>query len=203
MQSNYEYLEMPDKKAPVDIVVSAGMNIEFQAQYFVLYSDLRSIEDNYRLIKKLDILLKDSKACDLSDTELKIAMRSCVYSIVQTVCRILEKPPKTNLKKTNCLYSRIRRDIECENTKQRALSWYKKLVNQQWYRTLKTVRDKRISHQEKVLGDDSAQLIGEFLSQSEEALIDEIKEVLDFCASATLNGGRARYVSRLLDSHDS
>ena len=191
---------MPDKKAPVDIVVDAGTKIEFQAQYFVLYRELRAIEDNYRLLKKLDILLRDPKEGDLSDTELKIAMRSCVYSIVQTVCRMLEKP--RNLKHTNCIYSRIHRDIRCENTKQRALFKHRQLVNKPWYDVLKTLRDKRISHQEQEI-DGSAQLIGAFLSHPEEALIDEIKEVLEFCASAGLNGGRARYVSRSLDSNDS
>ena len=97
MQSNYEYLEMSAKKAPFELMLVGSRRFEFNLRYYFLYEDLRSIEDNYGLLKRLDILLRDPKSSDLSDTELKIALRSCAHSIVQTVCRILEKPKKSVL----------------------------------------------------------------------------------------------------------
>ena len=204
MQSNYEYLKMSSKEAPFILELVAGKSMKFNIRYYALYEDLRSIEDNYRLLKRLDTLLRDPKECDLSNMELKIALRSCAHSIVQTVCRLLEAPKKkADWKQTNCIYSRIQLDIGCENTKQRALARYRNLVNQQWYPQLRIVRDKRISHQEGFFDTYSVQLIGELLSKPTQNMIDEIRALLEFCASANLNGGRAKYVSRPLDSNDS
>ena len=197
MQNNYEYLKDTDE-APFALEVIGGTKkATFPLKYYALFEDLRSIEDNYRLLKKLDILLRDPTANNLSDVELKIMLRACAYSMVQAVCRLLEKPDRRNLKKTNCIYSRIQKDIKSEDIKKRCLIRYQKLINEKWYKILKDVRDKRISHQEGSLNMHSVKMIGEFLSQPMQIMIDSIKDLLDFCASANLNGGKAKYISRI------
>ena len=197
MQHNYEYLK-DSSEALFNLTLVDGEKFEFSLEYPALYEDLRTIEDNYRLLKRLDILLRDPESNNLSDIELKIGLRSCAHSIVQAVCRLLETPSKNNLKKTNCIYARVRRDIKCENTKQRCLIRHRKLVAQSWYKSLRSLRDKRLSHQEGIFDTYSVKMIEEFLSKPEamQNLINAIKELLEFCASATLNGGRARYNSR-------
>ena len=197
MQHNYEYLK-DSSEALFNLTLVAGRKFEFSLDYSALYEDLRTIEDNYRLLKRLDILLRDPESYILSDIELKVGLRSCAHAIAQAVCRLLEIPSKSNLKKTNCIYTRVQRDIKCENTKQRALFRHRKLVNQSWYKSLKSLRDKRLSHQEGFFDTYSVKMIEEFLSKPEamQNLINAIKELLEFCASATLNGGRARYNPR-------
>ena len=197
MQTNYEYLEMP-AGAAFELQLVAGKEMSFSLKYAGLFEDLRTVEDNYRLLKKFNILLQDSKANDLSDIELKIGLRSCAHVIVQTVCRLLEQPNPRNLGKTNCIYTRIQKDIKCEDTKQRCLIRYRKLVNGQWYKSFRDVRDKQISHREHDFDIFSTGTIKNFLSdpQSMQNLITAIKELLEFSASATLNGGRAKYVPR-------
>ena len=197
MPHNYEYLK-ESSEAPFSLNLVTGKYFEFSLDYYGLYEDLRTIEDNYRLLKKLDLLLQDSTASDLNDIELKIGLRSCSHAIVQAVCRLLETPSRNNMRKTNCIYTRIQRDIKCENTKQRCLIRHRKLVNQSWYKSLKSLRDKRLSHQEGFFDMYSVKMIEEFLSKPESMpnLIKAIKELLEFCASATLNGGRAKYNPR-------
>ena len=197
MQHNYEYLK-DSSEALFDLTLVAGRKFEFSLKYFALYEDLRNIEDNYRLLIRLDILLRDPKSNDLSDIEMKIGLRACAHSIVQAVCRLLETPSKNNLKKTNCIHTRIQKDIKCENTKRRCLIRHRKLVAQSWYKSLRSLRDKRLSHQEGIFDTYSVKMIEEFLSKPEamQNLINAIKELLEFCASATLNGGRARYNPR-------
>ena len=197
MQHNYEYLK-DSSEALFNLTLVAGRKFEFSLDYSALYEDLRTIEDNYRLLIRLDILLRDPKSNDLSDIEMKIGLRSCAHSIVQAVCRLLETPNRHNLKKTNCIYTRIQKDIKCENTKQRCLIRHRKLVAQSWYKLLRSLRDKRLSHQEGFFDTHSVEMIEEFLSKPEamQNLINAIKELLEFCASAMLNGGRARYNPR-------
>ena len=196
MQNNYEYLKDTDK-APFALEVIGGTkNAKISLKYFALFEDLRSIEDNYRLLKKLDILLRDPTMKNLSDVELKVMLRSCAYSIVQAVFRLLEKPDRRNLKNTNCIYSRIQKDIKSEDIKKRCMIRYQKLINENWYKVLKEVRDKRISHQEGSLDMHSVKMIGEFLSNPMQRMIEAMKDLLEFCASANLKGGRAKYIPR-------
>ena len=195
MQDNYQYLK-DTSKPPFELQVIAGKHAEFNIFYYALYQDLRIIEDNYNLLHKLDLMLKDSHKNFLSSLEIKIALKSCADSIVQSVCRILEKPNQRNMKQTNCLYTRIQQDIRCEKTKQKCLTLHKELVNESWYKTLKTFRDKRISHQEGYWDTYSAELIGELLSNDPQNLIVKIKGLLEFCASTGLNGGILKYISR-------
>ena len=196
MQDRYKYLK-DTSKSPLEIQVAEGKSAEFNVHYFALYQDLRIIEDNYNLLHKLDLMLKDSPHKKfLSSIEIKIALKSCADSIVQAVCRILEKPNQRNMKQTNCLYTRIQQDIRCEITKQKCLTLHKELVNESWYKTLKTFRDKRISHQEGYWDTYSAELIGELLLNDPQNLIVKIKEPLEFCASTGLNGGILKYISR-------
>ena len=197
MQHNYEYLK-DSSEALFNLTLVDGKEFNFSLDYSAIYEDLRTIEDNYRLLIRLDILLRDPKSTNLSDIELKVGLRSCAHAIVQAVCRVLEIPSRRSQKKTNCIYTRIHRDIKCENTKKRALIRHQKLVTQSWYKSLRTIRDKRLSHQEGYFDTYSVKMIGEFLSKPEamQNLINAIKELLEFCASATLNGGRARYNPR-------
>ena len=125
MQHNYEYLK-DTAQVPFGLEVIAGRQANFPLKYAALFEDLRVIEDNYRLLKKLDILLRDPTMNNLSDVELKIALKSCAHSIVQAVCRLLEKPDKRNLRKTNCIYARIQKDIKREDIKKRCLIRHQK-----------------------------------------------------------------------------
>ena len=197
MQSDYKYLEMPTGAA-FELVLIQGKEMSFSLKYAGLFDDLRTIEDNYRLLKKFDLLLRNSTAKDLNDIELKIGLRSCVHAIVQAVCRLLEQPDKRNLRQTNCVYTRIQKDIKCENTKQRCLIRYRKLVDGEWYKSFKNMRDKHLSHREHELDFYSVGTIKNFLSnpQAMQNMITVIKELLEFSASANLNGGRANYVPR-------
>lgn len=198
MQHHYKYLkESPEM--PFRLEVVGGKTYTFPPfKYYPLYEDLRTIQDNYRLLKRLDVLLRDPEANNLSDIELKIGLRSCVHSMVQAICRLLETPSKRSLKKTNCIYTFILKNIKCENTKQMALIRHEKLVAQSWYKSLKAVRDKRISHQEGSFDEHAVIMIGDFLSKPEvmQDLINAIKELLEFCTSATLDGGRVKYNPR-------
>ena len=167
MQDNYEYLE-DTSGAPFKVELIVGKKFELSLNYMPLFEDLRVIEDNYRLLKKLDMLLTDPNMNDLSDIELKIGLRSCADTIVQSICRLLEIPDKRYLAQTNCIYTRIHRDIECENTKQHLLTQHKKLVDQSWYKSLQLVRNKRVSHQEEnIFNTYSVPLIKEFLTKPE------------------------------------
>ena len=197
MQPNYQYVEMP-AGAAFELQLVVGKEMSFSLRYAGLFEDLRTIEDNYRLLKKFDILLKDSTASDLDDIELKIGLRSCAHAIVQVVCRLLEQPAQCNLRKMNCIYTRIQKDIKCENTKQRCLFRYRKLVNGQWYKSFRDMRDKQLFHREHDFDIFSTETIKHFLSnpQSMQNLITVIKELLEFSASATLNGGRAKDMPR-------
>ena len=197
MQPNYEYLEIPNE-APFKLELIVDKEMSFSLKYAGLFEDLRTIEDNYNLLKKFDQLLRNSTAKDLSDIELKIGLRSCTHVIVQTICRLLEQPDKRNLRKTNCIYTRIQKDIKCENIKQRCLVRYRKLVDGQWYKSFRKMRDKALSHREYDLDLFSVGTIKNFLSnpQAMQNMITVIKELLEFSASANLNGGRAKYVSR-------
>ena len=195
MQHNYEYLK-DTAQVPFGLEVIAGRQANFPLKYAALFEDLRVIEDNYRLLKKLDILLRDPTMNNLSDVELKIALKSCAHSIVQAVCRLLEKPDKRNLRKTNCIYARIQKDIKREDIKKRCLIRHQKIISENWYIRLRDVRDKRISHQEGSLDMHSVKMIEDFLSQPMQIMINAIRDLLEFCASANLNGGRAKYVSR-------
>ena len=198
MQYDYEYLKQPSG-APFSIEAVGGTRLEFPLKCYALYEDLRTIEDNYRLLIRMDMLLRDPEAKDLSNIELKIGLRSCAESIVQAICRLLEKPKgRSNQKKTNCIYTYIERNIEHEDTKQRARIRYRKLVSQDWYDSLKKIRDKRISHQESEFDKYAVTLIKDFLSQPEtmESLIEEIKKLLEFCTRDPLTGNRVRYAPR-------
>ena len=198
MQDKYAYLK-DSSEAPFKVELIAGREMSLSMDYTALFQDLRVIEDNYRLLKKLDVLLRDSNTNELSDVELKIGLRSCADTIVQTVCRLLETPNDRHLKRTNCIYTRIHHNIEREDTKQAALTQHQKLVEQPWYEQLELVRNKRVSHQEEVAFDTySVPLIGEFLTNPEfmQYVINAIKELLEFCASANLNGGRVSYIFR-------
>ena len=197
MQPNYEYLEMP-AGAAFELQLVVGKKMSFSLKYAGLFEDLRTVEDNYRLLKKFDILLQNSTANDLRDIELKIGLRSCAHAIVLAVCRLLEQPDRRNSRKTNCIYTRIQKDIKCENTKQRCMVRYRKLVNGQWYTSFRDVKDKHLSHREHDFDIFSTETIKNFLlePQSMQNLITVMKELLEFSASATLNGGRAKYVPR-------
>ena len=195
MQDKYKYLK-DTSKSPLEPQLIEGKSAQFNVHYLAIYQDLRIIEDNYNLLHKLDLMLKDSHKKFLNRTEIKIALKSCADSIVQSVCRILEKPNQRNMKQTNCLYTRIQQDIKCEKTKQKCLTLHKELVSESWYKALKTFRDKRISHQEGYWDTYSAELIGELLSNDPQNLIMKIKPLLEFCASTGLNGGVLKYVSR-------
>ena len=198
MQDKYKYLK-DTSKLPLELQLIEGKSAQFikiKAHYFALYQDLRFIEDNYNLLHKWGLMLNPPHRNDLSDIEIKVMLKSCAYSIVQAVCRILEKPNQRNMQQTNCLYTRIQQDIRCEKTKQKCLTLHKELVNESWYKTLKTFRDKRISHQEGYWDTYSAELIGELLSNDPQKLIVKIKTLLEFCASTGLNGGVLKYISR-------
>ena len=99
MQPNYEYLEMP-AGAAFELQLVADKEMSFSLKYAGLFEDLRTVEDNYRLLKKFDILLQNSTANDLNDIELKIGLRSCAHAIVLAVCRLLEQPDRRNSSKT-------------------------------------------------------------------------------------------------------
>ena len=62
MQHNYEYLK-DSSEALFNLTLVADRKFEFSLEYFALYEDLRTIEDNYRLLKRLDILLRDPVYC--------------------------------------------------------------------------------------------------------------------------------------------
>ena len=64
MQPNYEYLEMP-AGAAFELQLVVGKKMSFSLKYAGLFEDLRTVEDNYRLLKKFDILLQNSTANDL------------------------------------------------------------------------------------------------------------------------------------------
>lgn len=196
MKSDFGYLNM---LGPIRFSVVAGTSpTSFNALYIALFQDLMLVEENYRLLKRLDILLNDETAKDLSDRELKIGLRSCAYSIVQAACRILEQPLSRNQKKTNCLYTRIQKDINCDITKDRFLARYRELIDTEMYQSLKSVRDKYISHQEGLFEDISISLIGDFLlnPQPMQTLIHEIKNLLVDTANITAVGpGRMEYIS--------
>ena len=195
MQDKYKYLK-DTSKLPLEVQCIEGKSGKFNVHYLGIYQDLRIIEDNYNLLYKLDLMLKGSHKKFLSSIEIKIALKSCADSIVQSVCRILEKPNQRNMKQTNCLYTRIQQDIRCEKTKQKCLALHRELVNESWYKALKIFRDKRISHQEGYWDTYSAELIGELLSNDPQKLIVKIKRLLEFCASTGLNGGILKYISR-------
>lgn len=207
MQDNYEYLK-DTSGPPFRFEVIAGNTVTFSSislNWEFLFQDLRVIEDNYRLLKKLNVLLTDLNTNDLSDVELKIGLGSCAYTIVQSICRLLEKPKGHYLKRTNCIYTRIHHDIECVVTQQIAFNQRENLVNQPWYEKLKWMRDKRISHQEGKLyqegnffNDYLVPLIGESLTKPQliPDIINRIKELMEFSASASVNGGQIRYSSR-------
>ena len=197
MQYDYEYLK-ESHEAPFRIEALGGTRLEFPLKCYALYEDLRIIEDNYRLLIRMDLLLRDPEAKDLSDIELKIGLRSCAESIVQAVCRLLEKPNRRNQKKTNCIYTYIQRNIEHQDTKSRALIRHRKLTNQPWYNSLKSFRDQRLSHQEGEFNKDAVIMIKDFLSQPEamRSLMNSIKELLEFCTRDPLTGNRVKYASR-------
>ena len=50
MQHNYEYLK-DSSEALFNLTLVAGRKFEFSLDYSALYEDLRTIEDNYRLLK--------------------------------------------------------------------------------------------------------------------------------------------------------
>ena len=52
MQPNYEYLEMP-AGAAFELQLVVGKKMSFSLKYAGLFEDLRTVEDNYRLLKKI------------------------------------------------------------------------------------------------------------------------------------------------------
>ena len=198
MQDNYEYLK-DTSGSPLKLEFIVGRYIEFKFDYFPLFEDLRTIEDSYSLMKKLNMLLMDPNMNNLSNIELKIGLRSCADAIVQSVCRLLETPNERYFEHTNCIYTRILDDIKDEDKKQKALTLHQELVDQPWYESLQDVRNKRVSHQEEnIFNTYSVPLIKELLTKPElmQYVINAIAELLEFCASANLNGGRAKYIFR-------
>ena len=197
MQDNYEYLK-DTSPSPLKFDFIAGRYIDFRLNV-PLFEDLRTIEDNYSLMKKLNMFLMDPNMNNLSNIELKIGLRSCADAIVQAVCRLLETPHDRHFKCTNCIYTYILHDIKDKDKKQKALTLHQELVDQPWYKSFQDVRNKRISHQEEnIFNTYSVPLIKELLTKPElmQYVINAIAELLEFCASANLNGGRAKYISR-------
>ena len=150
MIGNYEYLK-DTSGLPFKLELICGRYFEFGMDYSPLFEDLRVIEDNYILLKRLNMLLIDPNMNNLSNIELKTGLKSCADAIVQAICRLLETPNERYFETTNCIYTRIQQDIQCEDTKQQALTQHQKLVDEPWYQSLNDVRDKRVSHQEETL----------------------------------------------------
>ena len=57
MQPNYQYVEMP-AGAAFELQLVVGKEMSFSLRYAGLFEDLRTIEDNYRLLKKIRHITK-------------------------------------------------------------------------------------------------------------------------------------------------